>query len=272
MGDPNPRVSGRGFAKLRAAGIHVATGVCLEEALALNAGFVSRMSRGVPWTRLKMAVSLDGRSALPNGKSQWITSPQARADGHAWRARADLILTGIGTVRSDDPLLTVREIPVSRQPRKAVVDRTLQISATARLFDGEAVWIFTAQADEGKTARLARRNGHVIVAPTSASGQIDLPAMMQWLGRHDINDVHIEAGPRLSGALLAAGCVDEILAYVAPVLLGDGPGMVQLLPFADLEAAPRFDFIDVQSIGRDVRLRGRFEACWQALKGAATPS
>jgi diaminohydroxyphosphoribosylaminopyrimidine deaminase/5-amino-6-(5-phosphoribosylamino)uracil reductase len=271
MGDPNPQVNGKGLAKLRAAGIPVATGICLEEALALNAGFAARMSRGTPWVWMKMASSLDGRSALHNGASQWITGAEARRDGHAWRARAGLVLTGMGTVLKDDPQLTVRDISVPRQPRKAVVDGNFQIPESARLFDGEEVWIFTAREDTAKTARLAARNARVIVLPGSEPGRVDLPAMMRWLAANDINEVHVEAGAGLSGALLAARCVDEILAYVAPVLLGDAAGMVQLPLLTHLDQARRFEFIDVQRLGADVRLRGRFTDCWQAVASAATP-
>ncbi|ANN73840.1 bifunctional diaminohydroxyphosphoribosylaminopyrimidine deaminase/5-amino-6-(5-phosphoribosylamino)uracil reductase RibD [Bordetella bronchialis] len=271
MGDPNPQVNGAGLARLRAAGIPVATGVCLPEALALNAGFAARMSRGSPWVWLKMAASLDGRSALHNGMSQWITGPQARADGHAWRARADVVLTGMGTVLKDDPRLTVRDVPVPRQPRKAVVDGRLQIPESARLFDGKEVWVFTAHEDPVKAERLARRNARVIVLPGAEPGRVDLPAMMRWMARQHINEVHVEAGAGLSGALLSADCVDEILAYVAPVLLGDALGMVKLPMLTHLDAARRFEFIDVAPLGPDVRLRGRFADRWQTLMAAANP-
>jgi diaminohydroxyphosphoribosylaminopyrimidine deaminase/5-amino-6-(5-phosphoribosylamino)uracil reductase len=271
MGDPNPQVNGSGLARLRAAGIPVTTGVCLQEALALNAGFAARMSRGTPWTWIKMAASLDGRSALHSGMSQWITGAAARADGHAWRARADVVLTGMGTVAKDDPQLTVRDVAVPRQPRKAVVDGRLQISEGARLFDGEEVWVFTAHDDPVKAARLARRNARVIVLPSAEPGRVDLAAMMRWMARNHVNEVHVEAGAGLAGALLSADCVDEIITYVAPVLLGDALGMVKLPMLSHLDGARRFDFVDIHAVGKDVRLRGRFPDRWQALQTAATP-
>ncbi|WP_086067019.1 bifunctional diaminohydroxyphosphoribosylaminopyrimidine deaminase/5-amino-6-(5-phosphoribosylamino)uracil reductase RibD [Bordetella genomosp. 8] len=271
MGDPNPQVNGAGLARLRAQGVPVTTGVCLPEALALNAGFAARMSRGMPWLWAKTAASLDGRSALHNGMSQWITGPAARADGHAWRARADVVLTGMGTVQKDDPRLTVRDVAVPRQPRKAVVDGRLQISESARLFDGEEVWVFTAHDDPVKAERLRRRNARVIVLPGPEPGRVDLHAMLRWMARQHVNEVHVEAGAGLTGALLSAGCVDEILAYIAPVLLGDAYAMVKLPMLSDLADARRFEFIDALPIGGDVRLRGRFADRWQALLSAANP-
>ena len=275
MGDPNPLVNGRGLAILRAAGIEVRAGVCLEEALALNAGFAARMSRGTPWAWMKMAASLDGRSALHNGVSQWITGAAARADGHAWRARADVVLTGMGTVLKDDPRLTVRDAAASRQPRRAVVDGRLDLPETARLLDpvdDQEVWVFTACDQPEKAARLARRNARVVVLPQAAPGRVDLQAMMAWMGAQQVNEVHIEAGAGLSGALLAAGCVDEILAYMAPVLLGDAAGMVRMPLLEHLDDAQRFDFIDLSLLGGDARLRGRFRDRWQALLSAASPA
>jgi diaminohydroxyphosphoribosylaminopyrimidine deaminase/5-amino-6-(5-phosphoribosylamino)uracil reductase len=271
MGDPNPQVNGKGLARLRAAGIAVDTGPCLQEALALNVGFAARMSRGTPWVWMKMASSLDGRSALHNGISQWITGEEARRDGHAWRARAGLVLTGMGTVLKDDPLLDARHANVPRQRRKAVVDGNFQIPENARLFGGEEVLVFTARADAAKEARLATLNARVIVLPGAEAGRVDLPAMMRWLAANDVNEVHVEAGAGLSGALLSAGCVDEILSYVAPVLLGDGTGMAKLPLLSNLDHARRFEFFDVQRLGADVRLRGRFADCWHTVANAATP-
>ncbi|OWT75869.1 MULTISPECIES: bifunctional diaminohydroxyphosphoribosylaminopyrimidine deaminase/5-amino-6-(5-phosphoribosylamino)uracil reductase RibD [unclassified Achromobacter] len=295
MGDPNPLVAGAGLARLRDAGIAVTAGICQEEALALNAGFAARMSRGTPWTWLKLAASLDGRSALHNGMSQWITGAEARADGHAWRARADVILTGMGTVLKDDPQLTVRDFDLPRQPRKAVVDSELRLPENARLLDGSEVWVFTTSDDQEKARRLEQRNARVIRLPAaggdaadgapaaSASdgrasagrafpGRVDLAAMLRWMGEQQVNEVHVEAGAGLSGALLAADCVDEVLAYIAPVLLGDAAGMVGLPMLEHLKEARRFEFIDVARLGGDVRLRGRYMERWQQLMTAAAAS
>jgi len=270
-GDPNPRVNGEGVARLRAAGIAVTAGVCLDEALALNVGFVSRMSRGTPWLWAKMAASLDGRSALPNGRSQWITGEAARADGHHWRARSCAVLTGIGTVLADDPRLDVRHVATTRPPRKIVLDTHLRMPADARLLDGTETWIFTAREDAGRAAELAARNARVIGLP-DPDGRVDLPGVMRWLGRHDINEVHAEAGAVLTGALLEAGCVDELLVYMAPMLLGEGAGMARLPLIEDLDQARRFHFVDVRGLGPDVRLRAQDPQRLAAARAAATPA
>jgi diaminohydroxyphosphoribosylaminopyrimidine deaminase/5-amino-6-(5-phosphoribosylamino)uracil reductase len=265
IGDPNPLVNGQGLARLRAAGIAVTTGVCAEEALAINAGFISRMSRGLPWVWMKMAASLDGRSALHNGMSQWITGPEARADGHRWRARSCVVLTGMGTVQKDDPLLNVRDVDTPRQPRRAVVDGLFDIPENARMFDGGPVVVFTAREDAAKAARLADKNVQVVVLPGPTPGRVDLLGMMQWFAQAQFNEVHVEAGAGLSGALVAAGCVDELLLYFAPVLLGDAAGMVRLPMLEHLDAARRYAFIDSTRVGADVRLRARVEGAWRTL-------
>ena len=269
MGDPNPRVNGQGLARLRAASIAVETGVGLDDALALNVGFAARMHRGSPWVWMKTASSLDGRSALHNGKSQWITGEAARADGHAWRARSCAVLTGIGTVLADDPQLNVRHVDTPRQPRKIVVDAQLLLPETARLLDDTPTWVFTARTDAAKAARLADRNVQVIELP-DGQGKVDLPAMFRWLGEHDINEVHVEAGEKLNGSLLRENCIDELLSYLAPVLLGDAAGVARLPALESLDDAQRFAFTDVLALGQDVRLRARIDANWQALRNAVS--
>ena len=262
--DPNPLVGGQGLARLRAAGISVTLGVGTEQALALNPGFVSRMTRGLPWVWMKSGVSLDGHTALPGGESQWITGPLARADGHHWRARSCVVLTGIGTVRSDNPLLNVREVETPRQPMLAVVDARFEIDEASRLFDGRKIWVFVCRIDQSKADRLAKRNVEVVVMPSSPAG-VDLPSVMRWLAAHEINEVHVEAGARLSGALLQTGCIDELLVYMAPLLLGEGRGMADIPPVTALASAERFEFTESSQVGTDLRLRLRHPAHWAAL-------
>lgn len=264
MNDPNPLVAGQGIAKLRAAGINVATSVCAKQALAVNPGFVARMTRKTPWLWLKSAASLDGQTALQNGVSQWITGPQARADGHHWRARSCVVLSGLGTVRADNPQLNVRGVATTRQPIKAIIDTRLEIDENARLFDGSKAWVFTCKDDAQKTARLADRNAQVVVMP-ECNGGVDLPAVMHWLGEHEVNEVHVEAGARLNGALLEANCVDELLVYIAPIVLGQGLGMYQLQAMETLDHALRFEFFETLAMGADVRLRARHGQRWQEL-------
>lgn len=267
MCDPNPLVGGKGVERLRAAGIAVTLGVCSDEALALNAGFVSRMTRGLPWVWLKSATSLDGHTALPDGASQWITGPLARADGHHWRARSCVVLTGIGTVRADNPKLNVREVETPRQPARAIIDTRFEVSEDASVFDGGKVWVFVCRNDSAKAQRLAERNVDVVVMPSMAAG-IDLPSVLRWLAAHEINEVHVEAGARLSGALLETGCVDELLVYMAPMLLGQGRGMARMPAVASLEAAERFEFVEAMPVGSDMRLRLRHPGHWAALTQA----
>lgn len=269
MVDPNPLVGGRGLAKLRAAGIEVVGPLCAEEALAVNPGFVARMTRGTPWVWLKTAASLDGRTALNNGLSQWITGPQARADGHHWRARSCVVLTGAGTVRADNPLLNVREVSTPRQPIKAVVDTHLQTPDDARLFDGTLTWVFTASDDAAKAKRLADRNVHVIRMPLH-QGRVHLPSILRWLGDNGINEVHVEAGSVLSGALLGADCVDQLLVYLAPLLIGQGRPIADLPVLQALDQAQRFEFFDTQFLGADVRLLARHAQGWRQLLDAVS--
>ncbi|MEH6437328.1 bifunctional diaminohydroxyphosphoribosylaminopyrimidine deaminase/5-amino-6-(5-phosphoribosylamino)uracil reductase RibD [Massilia sp. DD77] len=257
MVDPNPLVAGRGLAQLEAAGIAVSSGVLADEANELNIGFFSRMRRGLPWVRLKSAASLDGATALAGGESQWITGPEARADGHAWRARAQVILTGIGTVRADNPQLTVRGVETPLPPRRVIVDSRLDIALDARILQGEPCWIVAAVPHPEKEAAL-RAAGHEVIQLPNASGKVDLPALMRELGRREINEVHVEAGSRLNASLVREGCVDELLVYLAPSLIGPGQGMFDLPPLARLADKRGLRFHDVARVGDDLRILARF--------------
>jgi diaminohydroxyphosphoribosylaminopyrimidine deaminase / 5-amino-6-(5-phosphoribosylamino)uracil reductase len=257
MKDPNPLVGGQGLAKLQAAGIDTACGLLEDEARETNIGFFSRMERGKPWVRLKTAATLDGKTALFNGRSQWITSQEARDDGHWWRARACAILTGIGTVNEDDPQMNVRAVATPRQPRRIVVDSKLQIKPTARVLAGGGTWIVTAQSDPDKEAPLRDAGAEIIVLP-NAHGKVDLPALMQELGRRQINELHIEAGYKLNGSLIREGCVDELLLYLAPGILGDAQGMFDLEALETLDGKRELSFHDVRQIGPDLRILARF--------------
>ncbi|MBA5636099.1 bifunctional diaminohydroxyphosphoribosylaminopyrimidine deaminase/5-amino-6-(5-phosphoribosylamino)uracil reductase RibD [Duganella sp. LX20W] len=257
MEDPNPLVAGQGLAKLAAAGIAVSSGVLADAAHEMNIGFFSRMRRGLPWVRMKSAASLDGMTALHNGQSQWITGPEARADGHAWRARACAILTGIGTVKADDPQLNVRAVNTPRQPRRIVVDSKLDIDPKARVLEGGGTWIVAAVSDPEKEAALRTAGAEIIVLP-NAAGKVDLPELMRELGRRQINELHVEAGGKLNGSLIREGCVDELLVYLAPVLLGDAQGMFALPALTDLSRKHTLKFHEVKQIGADLRILARF--------------
>ncbi len=255
--DPNPLVAGQGLAKLSEAGISVSSGLLEQEAREMNIGFFSRMGRGRPWVRMKSAASLDGMTALHNGQSQWITGAQARADGHAWRARACAILTGIGTVKADDPQLTVRTLDTPRQPRRVIVDSKLDISLDARVLAGAPSWVVGAVPNPAKEAAL-RAAGHEVILLPNDAGKVDLAALMTELGRREINELHVEAGAKLNGSLIGAGCVDELLVYFAPSLIGDGQGMFALPALTDLEQRQRLRFHEVIPMGEDLRILARF--------------
>jgi diaminohydroxyphosphoribosylaminopyrimidine deaminase/5-amino-6-(5-phosphoribosylamino)uracil reductase len=257
MQDPNPLVAGQGLAKLAAAGVAVESGLLAAEAQELNIGFVSRMTRGRPWLRLKVAASLDGKTALNNGVSQWITGADARRDAHAWRARSCAVLTGIGTVKDDNPRLTVREVQTTRQPLKVVIDSRLETPPDAAVLEGGRVLI-AAAADSERGDALRARGAEIVLLP-NAQGKVDLHDLLRELGRRGINEVMAEAGTRLNGSLLRENCVDELLIYQAPILIGDaGRGMFGLAELADLAGVTRLNIIERRAVGADVRIRARF--------------
>ncbi|TDV06945.1 bifunctional diaminohydroxyphosphoribosylaminopyrimidine deaminase/5-amino-6-(5-phosphoribosylamino)uracil reductase RibD [Paraburkholderia caballeronis] len=263
MEDPNPQVSGRGLAMLRDAGIEVRCGLLANEARELNIGFVSRMTRNRPWVRMKIAASLDGRTGLPSGESQWITGDAARADGHAWRARASAILTGIGTVKEDNPRMTVRAVDTPRQPKRVLIDSRLDVSPDAQILVGAPTLVFCSSLDEraAERADALRARGAELVALGNEHGKVDLPAMLAELARRGVNELHVEAGYKLNGSLLREGCVDELLIYVAPSLLGtDALGMIDLAAPASLDARTRLTFHSVDRVGDDLRILARFAA------------
>ena len=257
MLDPNPQGAGGGK-KLEAAGIRFECGLMEDEARELNIGFASRMTRGRPWVRMKIAASLDGRTALANGQSQWITGPAARKDGHAWRARACAVLTGIGTVTTDDPQLNVREVPVERQPLRVIVDSRLETPLTARILQGGNVLMFCAVDNPAARAALEGR-GAEVVNIANANGKVDLPAMLAELGRRGINELHVEAGVKLNGSLVREGCVDELLVYLAPSFLGDAAQGMASLALTSLDERVALDFRSVDRIGDDLRIVARFK-------------
>lgn len=268
--DPNPLVGGQGVARLRAAGVQVDV-LPADHPLALasrerNIGFLHRMTHGLPWVRLKMAASLDGTTALPNGVSQWITSPAARADGHAWRRRAGAVLTGIGTVLADDPGLDVRLVPSTLQPLRVVLDSQLRTPPTARLLQlpGQALIYTAAPAAHTQSQRAALATAGALVLDTPATTpspgahvQVDLPTVLRDLARRGINELHMEAGAHLSGAWLQAGLVNELLLYLAPQLLGPGTGLAQIGPFTALAQGVALQFAEATPVGPDLRIRAR---------------
>ena len=249
MRDPNPQAAGGGEA-LRAAGIEFDHGLFEDEARELNIGFVSRVTRRRPWVRLKVAATLDGRTALRDGRSQWITGVEARRDGHRWRARACALLTGIGTVRADDPQLTVREVDTPRQPLRVIVDSRLETPRDARILQGGRVLVFAAR--EGELP-----NAEVVTLP-NASGKVDLPRMLEVLAERGVNELHVEAGFRLNGSLVREGCVDEFLVYLNASILGDGAeGMFDLVAPGALEERLRLRLLSLERLGDDLRLLAR---------------
>ncbi|SUA57472.1 Riboflavin biosynthesis protein RibD [Oligella urethralis] len=278
MRDPNPLVAGRSITKMQQAGIEVRSGILAEEALALNPGFISRMVTKRPWLRSKIACSMDAKVALADGESKWITAAAARADGQHWRARSCVVLTGIGTVLADDPLLNVRAVETPRQPIRAVIDRRFIIDEKAALFNGDPVWLFVEDraltaAEQQKEARLVQeKNARLIKIPLSnsdgASEALDLHAVMAYLADNEINEVHLEAGPRLNAAFLEANLMDEVLMYMAPKIIGPGREAFALSPLQRLSEARQMVFFEQQLVGTDIRLSARDAQRWQAMLAA----
>ena len=261
IADPNPLVSGQGFARLRAAGVEVEIGPGADESRELNIGFFSRMIRKTPWVRMKIASSLDGKTALENGKSQWITGEAARADGHAWRVRSCAVLTGIGTVLEDNPQLDVRLVAAPRQPHLVVVDSRLETPLEGRLFAPQRkLYIYAAQPNDERQAQLEKRGATVIYLPGQTEAtrhKVDLPALLLDLARREVNELHVEAGHRLNGSLIREGLVDEFLVYLAPMLIGQGRDMASFGPLSDLAASVPLVFKSADRVGQDLRIRAR---------------
>jgi diaminohydroxyphosphoribosylaminopyrimidine deaminase/5-amino-6-(5-phosphoribosylamino)uracil reductase len=265
--DPNPLVAGQGFDKLRAAGVEVevlpADDPLATESRELNIGFFSRMIRKKPWVRMKIAASLDGKTALNNGSSQWITSPEARADGHAWRARACAVLTGIGTILQDRPRLDVRLVQTPRQPHLVIVDSNLETPPDAPIFIADrAVYIYAAVKNDAKNLALEQSGATVIYLPgakadSTSTGKVDLAAMLVDLGRREINELHVEAGHRLNGSFVREGLVDELLLYLAPKFIGQGCDMANFGPLTELDQSLQLDFSSTALVGPDLRILAR---------------
>jgi diaminohydroxyphosphoribosylaminopyrimidine deaminase/5-amino-6-(5-phosphoribosylamino)uracil reductase len=266
MQDPNPLVAGKGLELLRQAGIEVRCGLLEKEAKELNLGFIKRMSQGLPWVRLKIATSLDGKTALNNGTSQWITGTDARLDGHHWRAQACCILTGIGTVKEDNPQLNVRGVNTSRQPLRVLIDSFLEVPLDAKILDqsigGHAI-VICGNVDPvhfEKTKKILSDNNVTVLqlpeTSPASKGKVDLPAVFKYLAEKlHINEVHVEAGFKLNGSLIRESCVDELLIFMAPRLIGEGLGIANLPELQSLDKTIDWTLVDHTSIGNDLRLR-----------------
>jgi diaminohydroxyphosphoribosylaminopyrimidine deaminase/5-amino-6-(5-phosphoribosylamino)uracil reductase len=255
VADPNPLVAGAGLRHLQAHGVQVTLGDGLAQAQALNMGFFSRMIRQRPWVRLKIAASLDGLTALNNGRSQWITGEAARQDGHQWRARACAVLTGVGTVLQDDPRLDVRLVPAQRQPSAVLVDSRLDAPVQSQWFQiNRDRLVYCGQATPDRMEAI-RTVPCTLTSLPDGQGKVDLLRLLHDLGAKQINELHVEAGAKLNGSLLKAGLVDELLVYLAPKMLGSGQGMSNLGPFEQLQQGLPLQFIESTLVGDDLRLR-----------------
>ena len=262
MTDPNPLVAGKGLERLKAAGIEVYCGLLEAQAQELNCGFISRMTRGLPWTRLKIAASLDGKTALPNAKSQWITGPLARADGHHWRAQACAIVTGVGTVKEDDPSLNVRDVVTQRQPWRIIIDSKLETPPNSKILnqlDQSGVLIVCAEIESPSNREKAKaftERGIEVIAMANTFGKVDLPKLFSYLAQErQMNEIHIESGFKLNGSMLRENCVDELLLYYAPFFMGEGIGMANVPTLSTLDVPKNWKVIDQSLFGTDLRVR-----------------
>ena len=262
MSDPNPLVAGKGLELLRAGGIEVRCGLLQAEAEILNRGFISRMTRGLPWVRLKIAASLDGKTALTDGTSQWITGPLARVDGHHWRAQACAVLTGVGTVKEDNPTLNVRDVETERQPWRIIVDSKLETPITSKVFENlhqSGVILVCGKLDTPETKQSAKAfeaRGIEVLHLHNANDKVDLPKLFTYLAQErEMNDIHIEAGFKLNGSLLRENCVDELLLYYAPFFMGEGSGVANISPLTTLDQRQDWQILDQAIFGPDMRLR-----------------
>jgi diaminohydroxyphosphoribosylaminopyrimidine deaminase/5-amino-6-(5-phosphoribosylamino)uracil reductase len=255
MPDPNPRVASQGIADLEKSGIRVDVGLLQAESERLNPGFISRMTRGRPYLRVKLATSLDGRTALTNGESKWITGDPARADVQRLRARSSAILTGISTVLADDPSLTVRDLDIWRQPLRVVVDGHLSMRTDARMLNLPGKTLVVTAEDDVEQATALRHAGAEVTVMRVGPDRVDLPGLMQNLAERKVNEVLVEAGATLCGSLLQAGLVDELVVYLAPHLLGSpARGMFNIPGLESMQDRIALDIRDVRAVGNDWRI------------------
>ncbi|MDX5152444.1 MAG: bifunctional diaminohydroxyphosphoribosylaminopyrimidine deaminase/5-amino-6-(5-phosphoribosylamino)uracil reductase RibD [Acidiferrobacterales bacterium] len=255
MQDPNPSVAGSGVARLRDAGIEVSVGVLESEARLLNPGFIRRMERGLPYVRVKLAVSLDGRTAMANGESKWITGDAARADVQKLRARSSAIVTGAGTILADNPLLTVRTEEVIKQPLRVIVDTNLSTPANSKIFSTEGEVLVVTVSEDEEAARMLVDAGAEVIQLSSAAHGVDLLELMQYLAENECNEVMIEAGATLAGSAVASGIVNELVVYIAPHLMGaDSKGMFALPGLQEMEERVGLQFQDIRMVGNDLRI------------------